>query len=154
MYYSFTLDSVFRLVLPKGSELTWQTSMLYIVLLIYVNETIYLYRNLHFFKFHVNRFILGWLTWCQCYLKTHVVDEGLVPLWVLIHLLSVINSLLLLLLSRFSHVRLSATPRTAAHQATQSLGFSRQETLEWVAITFSNAWKWKVKVKLLSRVVC
>ena len=25
-------------------------------------------------------------------------------------------------------------------------------TLEWVAIPFSNAWKWKVKVKLLSRV--
>ena len=24
-------------------------------------------------------------------------------------------------------------------------------TLEWVAISFSNAWKWKVKVKLLSR---
>ena len=25
-------------------------------------------------------------------------------------------------------------------------------TLEWAAISFSNAWKWKVKVKLLSRV--
>ena len=25
-------------------------------------------------------------------------------------------------------------------------------TLEWVAISFSNAWKWKVKVKLFSRV--
>ena len=25
-------------------------------------------------------------------------------------------------------------------------------TLEWVAISFSNAWKWKMKVKLLSRV--
>ena len=27
-----------------------------------------------------------------------------------------------------------------------------QRTLEWVAISFSNAWKWKVKVKSLSRV--
>ena len=35
--------------------------------------------------------------------------------------------LLLLLLSRFSHVRLSVTPETAAHQAPPSLGFSRQE---------------------------
>ena len=35
--------------------------------------------------------------------------------------------LLLLLLSRFSHVRLCVTPETAAHQAPQSLGFSRQE---------------------------
>ena len=45
--------------LPKGSELTWQTSMLYsyIVLLIYVDETIYLYGNLPFFKIHVSRFM-------------------------------------------------------------------------------------------------
>ena len=35
--------------------------------------------------------------------------------------------LLLLLLSRFSHVRLWVTPETAAHQAPPSLGFSRQE---------------------------
>ena len=46
-------------------------------------------------------------------------------------------TLLLLLLSRFSHVRLYATPWTAAHQAPPSLGFSR--TLEWVAISFSNS---------------
>ena len=32
-----------------------------------------------------------------------------------------------LLLSRFSRVRLCATPQTAAHQAPPSLGFSRQE---------------------------
>ena len=31
-----------------------------------------------------------------------------------------------LLLSHFSHVRLCATPRTAAHQAPLSMGFSRQ----------------------------
>ena len=35
--------------------------------------------------------------------------------------------LLLLLLSRFSRVRLCATPSMAAHQAPPSLGFSRQE---------------------------
>ena len=35
--------------------------------------------------------------------------------------------LLLLLLSRFSCVRVCVTPWTAAHQAPQSLGFSRQE---------------------------
>ena len=35
--------------------------------------------------------------------------------------------LLLLLLSRFSHVRLCATPWTAAYQAPPSMGFSRQE---------------------------
>ena len=31
-------------------------------------------------------------------------------------------------------------------------GILRERTLEWVAISFSNAWKWKVKVKSLSRV--
>ena len=60
------------------------------------------------------------------------------------------NLLLLLLLSRFSHVRLCATPQMAAHQAPPSLGFSRPRTLEWVAISFSSAGKLKVKVKPLS----
>ena len=31
-------------------------------------------------------------------------------------------------------------------------GILQARTLEWVAISFSNEWKWKVKVKLLSRV--
>ena len=31
-------------------------------------------------------------------------------------------------------------------------GILQARTLEWVAISFSNTWKWKVKVKLLSRV--
>ena len=31
-------------------------------------------------------------------------------------------------------------------------GILQARTLEWVAISFSNAWKWKMKVKSLSRV--
>ena len=31
-------------------------------------------------------------------------------------------------------------------------GILQARTLEWVSISFSSAWKWKVKVKLLSRV--
>ena len=42
--------------------------------------------------------------------------------------------LLLLLLSRFSHVQLCAAPWTAAHQAPLSLGFSRQEY--WSGLPF------------------
>ena len=42
--------------------------------------------------------------------------------------------LLLLLLSRFSRVRLCATPQTAAHQAPPSLGISRQE--HWSGLPF------------------
>ena len=54
--------------------------------------------------------------------------------------------LLLLLLSRFSRVRLCATPQTAAHQAPPSLAFSRQE--HWSGLPFpspmheSEKWKW------------
>ena len=41
---------------------------------------------------------------------------------------------LLLLLSRFSHVRLCETPEMTAHQAPPSLGFSRQE--HWSGLPF------------------
>ena len=44
--------------------------------------------------------------------------------------------LLLLLLSRFSCVRLCATPQTAAHWTPPSLGFSRQE--HWSGLPFSS----------------
>ena len=46
-----------------------------------------------------------------------------------------LNGMLLLLLpSRFSRVRLCATPWTAAHQASSSMGFSRQE--HWSGLPF------------------
>ena len=60
--------------------------------------------------------------------------------------------LLLLLLSRFSRVRLCVTPKMAARQAPPSLGFSRQEHWSGLPLPSPNAWKWKVKVKSLSRV--
>ena len=43
-------------------------------------------------------------------------------------------AMLLLLLSRFSRVQPCATPQTAAHQASLSLGFSRQE--HWSGLPF------------------
>ena len=58
---------------------------------------------------------------------------------------------LLLLLSRFSRIRLRATPEMAAHQAPPSLGFSRQE--HWSALPFPSPmhecekWKWSHSVK-------
>ena len=45
-----------------------------------------------------------------------------------------LNHLLLLLLSRFTRVQLCATPQTAAHQAPQSLGFSKQQ--HWSGLPF------------------
>ena len=55
-----------------------------------------------------------------------------------------------MLLSRFSLIRLCATPWTAAHQAPPTLGFSRQE--HWSELPFpppmheSGKWKWSRSV--------
>ena len=57
----------------------------------------------------------------------------------------------LLLLSRFSRVRL-CDPIDGSPPGSPIPGILQARTLEWVAISFSNAWKWKVKVKSLSRV--
>ena len=43
-------------------------------------------------------------------------------------------------------------PRDCSLQGSSVPGILQAKILEWVAISFSNAWKWKVKVKLLSRV--
>ena len=62
-----------------------------------------------------------------------------------------VSLLLLLLLSRFSHVRL-CNPMDCSLPGSPIPGILQARTLEWVVISFSNAWKWKVKVKSLSRV--
>ena len=65
---------------------------------------------------------------------------------------SILQNLLLLLPSRFSHVRFCATPQTAAHQGSLSLGFSRQE--HWSGLPFpspmqeSEKWKWSRTVSV------
>ena len=57
----------------------------------------------------------------------------------------------LLLLSRFSHVRLTmCDPIDGSPRGSPISGILQARTLEWVAISFSSAWKWKVK--MLSRV--
>ena len=60
--------------------------------------------------------------------------------------------LLLLLLSRFSHVRL-CDPIEGSLPGSPVPGILQARTLEWVAISFSSAGKWKVKVKSLSRIL-
>ena len=44
-------------------------------------------------------------------------------------------------------------PRDGSPPGSTVPGILQATTLEWAAISFSNAWKWKVKVKLLSRVL-
>ena len=58
---------------------------------------------------------------------------------------------ILLLLSHFSRVWL-CDPMDCSLLGFSVHGILQARTLEWVAISFSNAWKWKVKVKSLSRV--
>ena len=43
-------------------------------------------------------------------------------------------------------------PMNGSPQGSPVPGILQARTLEWVAISFSSAWKWKVKVKSLSRV--
>ena len=63
-----------------------------------------------------------------------------------------LRSLLLLLrLRRFSRVWL-CDPIDGSPPGSPVPGILQARILEWVAISFSNAWKWRVKVKLLSRV--
>ena len=86
-----------------------------------------------------NKLYIGFSTSCGFRVpKLGVLEHN--PLWML----------LLLLLSRFSRVRLCATPEMAAHQAPPSLGFSRQD--HWSGLPFpspmheSEKWKWSCSV--------
>ena len=58
--------------------------------------------------------------------------------------------MLLLLLSHFSRVQLCDSI-DGSPPGSPVPGILQARTLEWVVISFSNAWKWKVKVKSLSR---
>ena len=59
--------------------------------------------------------------------------------------------LLLLLLSRFNRVWL-CDPIDGSPPGSPVPGILQARALEWAAISYSNAWKWKGKVKSLSRV--
>ena len=87
-----------------------------------------------------------------CHINNNSTQLKQAMYWILGKCLHFKQLLLLLLLSRFSRVRLCAAPEMAAHQAPPSLGFSRQE--HWSGLPFPSPMheKWKVKVKSLSRV--
>ena len=74
---------------------------------------------------------------------------GSVYTYILCQVLSGLLLLLLLLLSRFSHVWL-CNPIDSSPPGSPIPGILQARTLEWVAISFSSAWKWKGKVKSLS----
>ena len=86
----------------------------------------------------------------SCYLWQHILSHIYKCICVYIYIYIFMRMLLLLLLSRFSHVRL-CNPIDSSPPGSPFPGILQARTLECVAISFSNAWKWKVKVKLLSR---
>ena len=100
MCYTFTPDSVFKLVLPKTqNRLDKPVCFTHAnVLLSYVNETVFAWKTA-FLQDSCHSFCgPGQLTWCQGYLKMHVVSEG--PgaiLWVFRHFLSLISRLLVVI---------------------------------------------------------
>ena len=55
-----------------------------------------------------------------------------------------------LLLRHFSRCLTPCNPIDGSPPGSSVPGILQARTLEWVAISFSKAWKWKVKVKLLS----
>ena len=64
-------------------------------------------------------------------------------------------SIALLLLCYAKSLQLCPTrcdPRDSSLPGSPVPGILQAKTLEWVAISFCNAWKWKVKVKSLSHV--
>ena len=88
-----------------------------------------------------------WDVWCHIQSCLSLLESGRSALFyptqstiypcsqhILIEHLLHARALLLLLLSRFSHVQLCATPEMTAHQAPPSLGFSRQE--HWSGLPF------------------
>ena len=97
MYLPYTL-SFFKLVLPETQNcLDKPVCFTHAnVLLSYINETVYLLRNLPFFvSIHVNHFMARDDSPCASVIsKCMLWVRGLVSLWVLRHFFSLISSLL------------------------------------------------------------
>ena len=97
------------------------------------------FTSLLFFRLVIATYIYGYICVCVCFsllislFQVHFNNPDLyfpfsvITILVNIYITSLFYGSLLLLLSRFSHVRPCVTPQTAAHQASLSLGFSRQK---------------------------
>ena len=103
-------------------------------------------------------------TWMKYYflyvIKRNEGNSILVPWWVKGDTIWVFQVMLLTLLRLFypaaaKSLQLCPTlcdPIDGSPPGSTVPGILQARTLEWVTISFSNAWKWKVKVKSLSRV--
>ena len=84
------------------------------------------------------------LAWCfqSSYMSQHVS---------VLHSFTSPNNILLYTAKSLQSCPTLCDPRDGSRPGSPVPGILQARTLEWVAISFSNAWKWKVKVKTLSR---
>ena len=112
---------------------------------LYINASNFLTHNLIFritYKMYIFSRSLKQVYWICVYLKADI--------WIRNTSL-IVMYMLLLLLSRFSRVWLDfVLPHRRSPPGSPVSGILQARTLEWVAISFSNAWKWKMKGKSLS----
>ena len=126
MYYAFTPDSVFKSILPNGSEATWQNIMSYsdIVRLIYVNETICMvicpstrFKSVVLWP--------GMTHLVPGYPKIHLVDEGPGAILSFKTFLPFINRLLVTIMAPHSSTLAWKIPWMVEPGGLQSMGLLR-----------------------------
>ena len=85
------------------------------------------------------------LAWCfqSSYMSEHVS---------VLHSFTLPNNILLYTAKSPQSCPTLCDPRDGSPPGSPVPGILQARALEWVAISFSNAWKWEVKVKSLSRV--
>ena len=127
----------------------------------YIHECIYIYIYIHMFtyisKTHIS-YIVSLLNWAQIYWWSPTVSSLIaqndytgvcVHIWMHIYVQYAAAAAAAKLLQSCPTL---CDPRDGSLPGSPVPGILQARTLEWVVISFSNAWKRKVKVKSLSRV--
>ena len=127
----------------------------------YIHECIYIYIYIHMFtyisKTHIS-YILSLLNWAQIYWWSPTVSSLIaqndytgvcVHIWMHTYVQYAAATAAAKLLQLCPTL---CDPRDGSLPGSPVPGILQARTLEWVVISFSNAWKRKVKVKSLSRV--
>ena len=87
-------------------------------------------------------------------METHIFSTNakIILIYFPVSFISILYTIMLLLLLLLQSCLTLCHPINGSPPGSPVPGIFQARTLEWVAISFSNAWKWKVKMKLLSHV--
>ena len=98
-------------------------------------------------KYYLNIFKKEWKTWIE-YIKSckHCQRDKRLSQWCSLQLYAAAAA------KSLQSCPTLCDPTDSSPPGSPILGILKARTLEWVAISFSNAWKWRVKVKSLSHV--